>query len=266
MTRMAYPQGYGPAWINFRSYSQEDEILLRLIGEVVHIGPLPYGFTLIDIGGGDGRLTSRLLARNTLGQRLGFLTLLEPDSFLRDQADKTLGSTLRLLQVPYEVLPHPLCDLDLKNNVEGGLAVAVHSSYYFEESDLQRLRALRASGIQLLIIENQDDCWVSEIMWRMGNTTHPQFASDRRKQLIAALNDGSGNVQVERVSVPVRLRMPTETEVEDMINFFAFGWTGAPPRREVRKRLTQAFANLLAERSAFSYYLISSTSEHVSIS
>src|SRR5438552_3636698 len=109
---------YGPSWIAFRELSGENSVLVDCISPVIESFRLPRGFTLIDVGSGDGTLTCQLIAEKRFDPCPGLVYFLEPLTFLRQKADKWATTELGPQKIVKKVSEVPLSSFPLSPHAD----------------------------------------------------------------------------------------------------------------------------------------------------
>jgi hypothetical protein len=176
---------------------------------------------MVDAGAGDGTLSAELVAESVFQPDAGLVHLVEPTDILVQDCG-TAAALMRDSGVACEVHAEEFFQFtDIKNVDIPGVLLAVHSSYYFCEKDIETLTALKSEGYGGIIIENSPDCWVAQVMQSIGNEMHPQFDPQRFDRIGELLSLKTENLSEFNSVVEIG-----EASIElanEMVPFFAFG-------------------------------------------
>jgi hypothetical protein len=248
---MSNENEYGYGWMNFREFSRENIILLRIIKEILSEKciQLERGYTLLDVGSGDAKLVYDLISspQNILPVLPHRIDLVEPCPYLSEKANKNIRNITNIF--------HPDFDKFIVEQTTGkmssystffqhpGLMLMIHSSYYLSDSDVDVINNLRKMGYVIIVIENSLDCWVPEVMRLINNTSHPQFNVDRFSNLLSKLNISDNDVIKKEIAI--NLSVPSILDVNAMIPFFHYQTGENHPHGLRRSLLENAFKKVL---------------------
>jgi hypothetical protein len=136
-------------------------------------------------------------------------------------------------------------------DAEPGIALCIHSSYYFSAEDGEELVQLRRRGWRVIVLENDDACWVTRMMWACSNATHPQFAAGRFDRLRRALS-----AREIRFQAAAALPLIEPRQAELLGGFFRYGSGRVQlPGREPDEQLARAW-QALSGTGTFAYRVL----------
>jgi hypothetical protein len=252
--------GYAYAWQYFRQIYSENENLLTILKNTIGIGhPLNNGFTVYDIGCGDGLLSRQILSNDEIfriDRRPQLYYLLEPLPEFRTGLENTvsLPSIKNNLAPGGDILYRPIELAQLRASHPGqdvpGLVLSIHSSYYLNSEDVAKLQFLKARNYNIMILENHVECWVSKIMSAIGNTEHPQFEQNRFVNLLGNLGYYESPNQI---SFPLQAPLLRNVQIELMVDFFYCCSTLSLSLDEKIDKLRDAFFVVMNDLPNFVY-------------
>jgi hypothetical protein len=241
--------------MKFRTYSGENDILFEVIRRAVESLSFEGDWQLIDAGTGDGVLISRVLESHAFVQPPTYVTLVESCISLMQRAKGCFNSFSPIVKDRVKFLRCPLSSLSESDlHCSQGLVLAIHSTYYFDQSDLEKLTWLRARNFRVLVIENNTDCWVARIMRSIGNTRQPQFDEGRFQRVLGSL--GPNNITVEVECCATKKQKLKLWHVFALLGFFTFYQNSTVGERTSSKELIKQMWNDDTRDSLFVYRCI----------
>lgn len=220
---------YVPAWLTYRTLSNEDDVIARKLAREVDLIGRP-GHVL-DVGPGDGRVLIRFLIRaNATPMKLTFI---EPNPDFFDE-------TLRHVSNPEFVDEVIGLDKKLEACSDAELAghdilLCTHTAYFLSDAELDRLLALVGDGVELHLVIDHPTSIFSQLWRRTAPTFHervvrhleklqnldPQVYQVKTSTISALLCD------LERLREPIRNLAMSLLCYSDVEDFDAEGFASA---------------------------------------
>jgi hypothetical protein len=269
-------QAYYDGWVAFREFCGENIDLQKVLTQALKESlRLNEGYTLIDVGGGDGSLVAQLLKNGALGNPR-FLHFVEPNDFMCARAEETFRDSSLALSA--KIHHARLADLRLDDDAASfGLVLAIHAAYYFQEDDIARLVELRDRGFGVLLLASLEGDWVVEVNRRIGNPNYQGYQFGRFESVVRALGGSPSQIRTEILHLRDIRRQTTDSGAirqyqlalvhklaahaerdwaDELVGFFAHGWEGAPRRDVLVRRVRDEAMYVLSSEDARKTYSI----------
>src|SRR5258708_36210255 len=204
-------KGYPAAWARFRRVSGEESALLGVLKEFIHtLSGEARSWSLVDVGSGDGRLLAQLMGSGFWALLPNRSIILDPSPVLLERARRNLLSEFpgRIFAFQLGALKK-LATAQLAQSHWG--ALAVHSTYYFDEDDIRTLGQLKKKGVRIVMLENHPDCWVARILAAVNGKRFINAQTERYELVLDQL--GLSRKEVVERRFPCKLTKLSKDDV-----------------------------------------------------
>lgn len=166
---------YVPAWLTYRTLSNEDDVIARKLAREVDLTGRPSN--VIDVGPGDGRVLVRFLIRANATP--GKLTFVEPnadffeETFRHVSNPEFVGETVGLNKKL-----EACSDAELAGH---GVVLCTHTAYFLSDAELDRLLELVRDGAELHLVIDHPTSIFSQLWRRTAPTFHDRVVRHLEK-------------------------------------------------------------------------------------